>query len=58
MYLLGAWLVEPTARRISRGSETSRLSPKAMMPNKFFEGEEVVDFLGKDWEKSWGHAMQ
>jgi len=30
MYLLGAWLVEPTARRISRGSETSRLSPKAM----------------------------
>jgi len=29
-----------------------------MMPNKFFEGEEVVDFLGKDWEKSWGHAMQ
>jgi len=27
-------------------------------PNKFFEGERVTDFLGKDWEQAWGHVSQ
>lgn len=29
------------------------------MPNKFFEKNgEVVDFLGKDWESTWGDAFR
>ena len=28
------------------------------MPNRFFEADgRVVDFLGNDWEQSWGKAM-
>jgi len=29
-----------------------------MMPNKFFESGEVIDFLGKDWDEAWGRALQ
>lgn len=27
-----------------------------LMPNKFFDEGEVIDFLGQDWEKTWGSA--
>lgn len=28
------------------------------MPNRFFEGDgRAVDFLGKDWDQSWGEAL-
>jgi anti-sigma factor ChrR (cupin superfamily) len=28
-------------------------------PNKFFQpGGRVTDFLGNDWDKAWGHALQ
>ena len=30
MHLLGEWIIDPATRRISRGSEVARLSPKAM----------------------------
>lgn len=27
-----------------------------LLPNKFYDGEKVTDFLGADWEAAWGHA--
>jgi len=30
-----------------------------MMPNKFFQDDgRVLDFLGKDWHKTWGAALE
>ena len=29
------------------------------VPNKFFEPDgEVIDFLGRDWEETWGHSKR
>lgn len=47
------------------GSRHAAWSPKGglllgffQMPNKFFEPNgDVVDFLGNDWEATWGAAM-
>jgi quercetin dioxygenase-like cupin family protein len=27
------------------------------VPNKFFDGDRVVDIMGRDWQTAWGHAL-
>ena len=40
------------------GPEGGLMLGMFQMPNRFFNTEgRAVDFLGNDWEKSWGHAL-
>lgn len=55
----GEYVLRPAgSRHAAWAPEGGLIIAFFQMPNKFFEPDgEVVDFLGNDWEKTWGPAM-